>query len=601
MSQWAKHATSTSGFVAVLTVLVTISLTFITEEWMNLVSAAVSMDPKVVSQTAKALSVDLRVNKTDAESNMNDILNGLLEDEDVKYIQKTKGGEIKKLETTDTVEEDQANITTEAATVSDVKISADADAGIETTATVDEEKFDTAKVAVVSDVKVTFDAEMNDILDGVPEVRRFSVDDDLSSRSTRFPSFNERVRYYMSDWYAPRCSEDQKILFSYIAKDPKTSPKLVLSYRETGKLRQSLMNNSFSDPDVILFHAEVMSDQLFYLVQRSSDQQIPLKTNNKGMKKYANDAQATIWKNLQQMDEFQFDHLNSTDVKTTVPSTPFILRFGDSSGVRERCADFPRIQKIRSADSAKTRWKLSSKECHTRAPTLDTTTGTVLTNPIIWNLNRNRHFGMLGSVDENDTRWKRKKSTGIWRGVWTGIDSAKKDRGKKKCLRSARCRLVYNYYDSKLVSARMTSTLGQPSKIDGKNLKGDKKSLRQMLEYKAIIILEGNDVASGLKWALLSNSVVLMQTPRFTSWAMEEFLEPWVHYIPLNEELTDVEEKIQWMRDNDEKAQTIAKRATLWMKDLSTSAEAKEEDKQIQKEILRRYSAHFRAELTDSW
>jgi hypothetical protein len=208
---------------------------------------------------------------------------------------------------------------------------------------------------------------------------------------------------------------------------------------------------------------------------------------------------------------------------------------------------------------------------------------------------------MLGSVDENDTRWKRKKSTGIWRGVWTGLDYDKKDHATKNCLRSARCRLVYNYYDSKLVSARMTSTLARPSKIDGKNLKGNKKSMREMLKYKAIIILEGNDVASGLKWALLSNSVVLMQTPRFTSWAMEEFLEPWVHYIPLNEDLTDVEEKIQWMRNNDEKAQTIAKRGTLWMKDLSRSAEAKEEDKQIQKEILRRYSAHFRAELTDSW
>ncbi len=41
-------------------------------------------------------------------------------------------------------------------------------------------------------------------------------------------------------------------------------------------------------------------------------------------------------------------------------------------------------------------------------------------------------------------------------------------------------------------------------------------------------MLEGNDVASGLKWALLSQSVVMMPPPQHTSWAMEELLQPWV-------------------------------------------------------------------------
>jgi hypothetical protein len=41
-------------------------------------------------------------------------------------------------------------------------------------------------------------------------------------------------------------------------------------------------------------------------------------------------------------------------------------------------------------------------------------------------------------------------------------------------------------------------------------------------------MIAGNDVASGLKWALFSQSVVLMPPPNHTSWAMEELLEPWV-------------------------------------------------------------------------
>lgn len=58
--------------------------------------------------------------------------------------------------------------------------------------------------------------------------------------------------------------------------------------------------------------------------------------------------------------------------------------------------------------------------------------------------------------------------------------------------------------------------------------------------------MEGNDVSSGLKWNLLSNSVVLMPKPTRTSWAMEEFevvgAEPWVHYIPMHADGSNTEE-----------------------------------------------------------
>jgi hypothetical protein len=117
--------------------------------------------------------------------------------------------------------------------------------------------------------------------------------------------------------------------------------------------------------------------------------------------------------------------------------------------------------------------------------------------------------------------------------------------------------------------------------------------MKQQLQYKALIMVEGNDVATGLKWALLSNSVVMMQPPSHTSWAMEELLEPWVHYIPLDEELSDVEEKMQWVLDNDKQAQLIAQRGTLWIQDLVLHPDASNDDKKIQEEIIRRYRAHF--------
>jgi hypothetical protein len=93
-----------------------------------------------------------------------------------------------------------------------------------------------------------------------------------------------------------------------------------------------------------------------------------------------------------------------------------------------------------------------------------------------------------------------------------------------------------------------------PATLNNRTLAVKKIPIPKLLKYKGIVILEGNDVATGLKWSLLGKSVVLMSRPRFTSWAMEELLEPWVHFIPLNDEQTDVEEKIHWMIDNDDQA-----------------------------------------------
>jgi hypothetical protein len=126
----------------------------------------------------------------------------------------------------------------------------------------------------------------------------------------------------------------------------------------------------------------------------------------------------------------------------------------------------------------------------------------------------------------------------------------------------------------------------------------DRLSLAQMLKFKGIVILEGNDVSSGLKWALASRSVVLMPRPTYTSWAMEELLEPWVHYIPLAEDLVDVEEKIQWMVDNDLAARQIANRGALWMVDLVDHPDAAREELVIEQDILRRYGAHFAERAT---
>jgi hypothetical protein len=132
-----------------------------------------------------------------------------------------------------------------------------------------------------------------------------------------------------------------------------------------------------------------------------------------------------------------------------------------------------------------------------------------------------------------------------------------------------------------------------PATINGRRIVKGFRSVSEQLRCKAIIILEGNDVATGLKWALLSRSVVMMPPPTVTSWLMEEILVPWVHFIPLDADGSNAEERVQWMIDNDEKARKIAERATLFMYDLMFHPEADSDDLQVKTEIMRRYQEFF--------
>lgn len=103
--------------------------------------------------------------------------------------------------------------------------------------------------------------------------------------------------------------------------------------------------------------------------------------------------------------------------------------------------------------------------------------------------------------------------------------------------------------------------------------------------------LHSNDIASGLKWGLQSESVVLMSPPTRTSWAMEELLQPWIHYIPMFENGSNAEEMVRWVLDNDFEARRIAERATLFIYDFMYHPDAAKDERRVKEDIVRRYRA----------
>jgi hypothetical protein len=74
---------------------------------------------------------------------------------------------------------------------------------------------------------------------------------------------------------------------------------------------------------------------------------------------------------------------------------------------------------------------------------------------------------------------------------------------------------------------------------------------------------------------------------------MEELLQPFVHYIPLENVEDDVQVKMQWVLDHDAEAQAIARAGKLWISDLIVHEDAPTDEEQIFDEIVKRYQAHF--------
>jgi len=95
---------------------------------------------------------------------------------------------------------------------------------------------------------------------------------------------------------------------------------------------------------------------------------------------------------------------------------------------------------------------------------------------------------------------------------------------------------------------------------------------RQLMGYKYVLCLEGNDVPTSLKWQMAHNSLIFMPTPTKESWLMEGLLRPWVHYVPLDSP-HEAADRLRWARANDAECQHIVANANAWVESLLNDVE----------------------------
>ena len=208
--------------------------------------------------------------------------------------------------------------------------------------------------------------------------------------------------------------------------------------------------------------------------------------------------------------------------------------------------------------------------------------------PIIALLNTKRHYRQVTALKRMpflDIPWRFKRPQIVWRGAKTGFGNGIK-----------REQLVESFLKSSQSSMEEFEEEGDD--IHDHLIPIDvafrpRLTMRQMLKSKYLLSLEGNDVSTGLKWMLYSNSVVLMPPITHVSWAMEDHLQPYVHYIPLKSDLSDLQSQLQWAEANDRLCQQISKQATQYIKNLYTSQKARRDNQWIHTEIVSRYQEQF--------
>lgn len=185
-------------------------------------------------------------------------------------------------------------------------------------------------------------------------------------------------------------------------------------------------------------------------------------------------------------------------------NTRFAYRFGDDTSV----LPYPFLVKARPIDGD-------------------------IENAILFKLNKRRHFKWV----YDHRQFSDKKDVLVWRG------------GAYKPLRQT---FVKAFWNHPLCDIGQTNNPPADEPWQKAPL-----SIDAQLDCKFIFCPEGNDVATNLKWAMSSNSLCFMPKPTCETWFMEGILEAGIHYVEVEKDGSDLEEKIKYFTANTKEAEAI--------------------------------------------
>lgn len=163
-----------------------------------------------------------------------------------------------------------------------------------------------------------------------------------------------------------------------------------------------------------------------------------------------------------------------------------------------------------------------------------------------------------------DFPYDKKIDKAIWRGSTTG--GAYSINNYEFHPRYKLVKLAAQFPD--LIDAKFNNLVFIDNEVKDKfhklNYVSKSLSIADHLKYKYQILVDGNTTSwSRAYWQLFSNSIIFKHNSDNIQWYYD-CLVPYVHYIPVKNDFSDLIEKINWAKKNDDQVKKIIKNANYF-------------------------------------
>lgn len=172
--------------------------------------------------------------------------------------------------------------------------------------------------------------------------------------------------------------------------------------------------------------------------------------------------------------------------------------------------------------------------------------------------------------------WTKKKPIAVFRGASTGC-GVTIDTNPRLKLAYLSATIAPDTDGKPFLDAGITEWNLRPRKIKGQKYLQtididsmpfglvNRMSPHEQTGYKYIINVDGHVAAYRLSLELESGSCLLLAASKYKLW-YRDMLQPFVHYVPVEADLSDLVQKIRWCKANDAKCKKIAQNAANFAK-----------------------------------
>ena len=155
--------------------------------------------------------------------------------------------------------------------------------------------------------------------------------------------------------------------------------------------------------------------------------------------------------------------------------------------------------------------------------------------------------------------WRNKRDMFVFRGSNTGINfGEKRIQLCELCQDDERCDVkLTSISDRAQIINGVLQVPVESAKREAARFLGKPLTLQEQSEYKYIVHIAGHVQSYRLSAELATFSTILYVESRTKLW-FEQKLEPWKHYVPVREDMSDLREQMVWCELNQDKCEEIA-------------------------------------------